>query len=179
METKICSKCGIEKELTEFNAQKQGKYGKRSYCRECQRQMAKEYKSTDHAKELRRAWKRTPVARECEKRYRERNKGRVNFNHKIKAKIILVDGRTFREEKADKERFSGNRVKTLERDGYKCTECGSTTNLQVHHKDESGRNKPKELRNDRLDNLVTLCGKCHIKRHNPVLKRWQKVGDAK
>jgi hypothetical protein len=40
---KVCTKCNIEKELLEFNNQKLGKQGKRSYCKLCQSIMKKEY----------------------------------------------------------------------------------------------------------------------------------------
>ena len=62
----------------------------------------------------------------------------------------------------DKTRFSGNRELVLERDGYKCVECGATEKLAVHHKDRTGQT---ENRNDDLDNLVTLCSSCHTKQH--------------
>jgi len=44
METKVCSICLIEKELSEFNACSRVKSGKRSDCRECQKKSSKEYK---------------------------------------------------------------------------------------------------------------------------------------
>jgi hypothetical protein len=47
---KKCSKCDIVKSITDFNKQKIGKYGVRSYCRECQKIMRKEY--SNHNKEL-------------------------------------------------------------------------------------------------------------------------------
>jgi len=50
METKVCSKCGKEKEFSEFNKQKLGKYGLRGHCRECQRVCTKEYKSKNKEK---------------------------------------------------------------------------------------------------------------------------------
>ena len=45
------------------------------------------------------------------------------------------------------------------RDGCKCKECGKTnTKLEVHHI------KPRRLNgSNTLDNLITLCGKCHQK----------------
>jgi RNA-directed DNA polymerase len=50
------------------------------------------------------------------------------------------------------------RHRILERDGYRCTQCGSTDNLDVHHlqarKDGGGQED---------DNLVTLCENCHTK----------------
>lgn len=71
---------------------------------------------------------------------------------------------------ADEDRFGGNRIKALERDGYRCVLCGSDEYVQVHHKDETGRNKPKEIHNNDLNNLITLCGSCHIKQHPPMLR---------
>lgn len=45
------------------------------------------------------------------------------------------------------------RAKALMRDGYHCTRCGSTEELEVHHINPSG--------GDELDNLQTLCQHCH------------------
>jgi hypothetical protein len=58
--------------------------------------------------------------------------------------------------------FTRNRIKALERDGHKCVRCKSTHRLQVHHIDpwEPGQEDPH-----RLDNLETLCHKCHVKEH--------------
>jgi hypothetical protein len=61
------------------------------------------------------------------------------------------------------------RIKALERDGYKCTICGedSYRRLVVHHIDWRGKGlKAADMNND-LDNLQTLCHKCHngIHRH--------------
>ena len=44
METKICNKCGIQKELLEFNKMSKVKCGVRSYCRECQKIESKKYR---------------------------------------------------------------------------------------------------------------------------------------
>lgn len=35
MTTKICSRCGIEKELDQFHKQPTGKFGRHCYCRDC------------------------------------------------------------------------------------------------------------------------------------------------
>jgi hypothetical protein len=45
-----------------------------------------------------------------------------------------------------------------ERDGDRCVECGSTTHLCVHHRDF-------EKWNHSLDNLETLCRRCHTRKH--------------
>lgn len=48
----------------------------------------------------------------------------------------------------------------LERDSWKCQECGSLQNLQVHH-----LNFRSHLGNDDTGNLITLCALCHGKKH--------------
>ena len=48
----------------------------------------------------------------------------------------------------------------LRRDRWRCQQCGSTTNLEVHHQQfwsHSGA--------DELDNLITLCRNCHDNMH--------------
>ena len=42
----------------------------------------------------------------------------------------------------------------------KCELCGSTTNVDVHHKDGN-------YHNNALDNLIALCRSCHMKEHRP------------
>ncbi len=55
------------------------------------------------------------------------------------------------------------RIEILDRDGHKCTKCGSTVKLTVHHIQynsiyKDAWNYPNEL-------LVTLCNKCHTLFH--------------
>jgi len=52
------------------------------------------------------------------------------------------------------------RKQVLERDGWRCQDCGAAQNLQVHHM------KPRsQLGGDVAQNLITLCASCHGKRH--------------
>jgi 5-methylcytosine-specific restriction endonuclease McrA len=62
--------------------------------------------------------------------------------------------------KLDSEAYAllGNQV--LERDGWRCQECGALENLQVHHLKPRSR-----LGDDAVTNLVTLCAVCHGKIH--------------
>jgi 5-methylcytosine-specific restriction endonuclease McrA len=54
------------------------------------------------------------------------------------------------------------RVIVLKRDNYTCQICGKKKKVEVHHKDRTGSNRlAKEMNND-LDNLITLCHKCHL-----------------
>ena len=54
------------------------------------------------------------------------------------------------------------RSKTLKRDGNKCYLCGSDENLVVHHILYRRYHKDQTLN---LDNLITVCRKCHYKIH--------------
>ena len=53
--------------------------------------------------------------------------------------------------------------RVLERDGWRCRNCGSLENLQVHH-----QIKRSQMGNDSLDNLVTLCAHCHMEEHGQL-----------
>jgi 5-methylcytosine-specific restriction endonuclease McrA len=53
--------------------------------------------------------------------------------------------------------------RVLERDGWRCQNCGLLENLQVHHKI-----RRSQLGNDSLDNLVTLCAHCHMHEHGQL-----------
>ena len=50
METKVCSKCSVEKKLTDFNKMSKVKCGVRSYCRECQTIDSKKYRIENKGK---------------------------------------------------------------------------------------------------------------------------------
>jgi len=63
---------------------------------------------------------------------------------------------------ANNKFYGGNYYKILSRDGYKCVNCGSTDNLNVHHiiglRDNDSRSVD-------ISSMVTLCRKCHSKEH--------------
>ena len=52
------------------------------------------------------------------------------------------------------------RDKVLKRDGWRCQLCGTSNNLHVHH--VKSRSK---LGDDAMQNLITLCAKCHETLH--------------
>ena len=68
MQTKTCTKCGEEKELTEFHKDKDGKYGVKSRCKECIRGLVREYLRRPEVRERKRDHLRRP---EVQERYRE------------------------------------------------------------------------------------------------------------
>jgi 5-methylcytosine-specific restriction endonuclease McrA len=58
------------------------------------------------------------------------------------------------------EEYSVLRAQVLVRDGYRCQDCSSSKDLQVHHIIKRGH-----LGDDTQDNLITLCAVCHRRRH--------------
>jgi len=56
--------------------------------------------------------------------------------------------------------WKSKREQALKRDGYKCTNCGNTASLQVHHITY------KNLFNEQPSDLQTLCRDCHESVHN-------------
>lgn len=71
----------------------------------------------------------------------------------------LLNGRERAPKKYGKDWYS-QRKRCLKRDGYKCSQCQSKENLNVHHWE------PYRFSYDnRLINLITLCENCHIEIH--------------
>lgn len=56
-------------------------------------------------------------------------------------------------------------ARALARDAFKCTKCGDEKLLVVHHIVCWKEMEDKTKIND-LDNLITLCRRCHLKIHN-------------
>jgi 5-methylcytosine-specific restriction endonuclease McrA len=52
------------------------------------------------------------------------------------------------------------RNEVLERDGWRCQNCGSSDRLHVHHIHSRG-----QLGDDVGDNLITMCAGCHRQLH--------------
>lgn len=62
--------------------------------------------------------------------------------------------------------YSGNKIRALKRDNFSCRSCGKNADesiLQIHHIDGKGSNLKNSERNNKLNNLITLCSKCHCK----------------
>jgi 5-methylcytosine-specific restriction endonuclease McrA len=55
------------------------------------------------------------------------------------------------------------RLQVLRRDGWRCQNCGSLQNLEVHHLRQRSRQG-----DDGEENLITLCYECHRTTHGKV-----------
>ncbi len=77
--------------------------------------------------------------------------------------------------------FDGRCEEVFERDNWRCQECGISPEqsillfnrrLAIHHIDENG--EKSESTNNDLDNLITLCIRCHCRLHDKLRyeKKW-------
>ena len=115
------------------------------------------------------------------KKWKAENKDRTNRTRRAWAKRNPHKGK----ESNDNHRFGGNVQAVLERDNFECQDCGMTQEqhfiifnkrLDIHHIDGSGKSTPKEDKNNDMDNLITLCHRCHTKISN-VERMEQRWGD--
>ena len=63
----------------------------------------------------------------------------------------------------DPRKWARARQAAFERDGHRCTKCGSAGALEAHHvkRLEDGGSEYD------LDNILTRCRDCHVREHNP------------
>ena len=61
------------------------------------------------------------------------------------------------------EVYLSNRLRAFERDGWKCTQCDSREMLEAHHVEPVPKGTFDPSIVHRVENLLTLCAKCHSK----------------
>lgn len=77
-------------------------------------------------------------------------------------------------------RWKALRMRALDRDGWQCVECGARHRLEIDHV-EPVRTRPDLAY--ALDNLQTLCGRCHASKtrleagHKPLPPKRQEWRD--
>lgn len=115
METKVCSKCKIEKNVCEFGKKKTTKDGYQSRCRECRKIETREYKekypnknkekwvkNKDMLSEKYRKWyQKNP---EYSKKWREKNKEKINKDKRERYSINKEKNREKEKERRQKNR---------------------------------------------------------------------------
>lgn len=83
-----------------------------------------------------------------------------------------------RESSRDKSRVNGLRQDVYERDNFQCVKCGMTQEqhlvlfnkkLLIHHEDDNGR--LSDTPNHVIDNLITVCFRCHNTIHKVRTKK--------
>ncbi len=91
-------------------------------------------------------------------------KRKTVYSHLHRNKIAAY-AKEYNKKRHDREYFGGLRIKALERDNYKCQKCLKDVSNQldaaVHH---INHNK----KDNRLENLQTLCNSCHARHHGKI-----------
>lgn len=102
---KTCTTCHIEKELTEFNKQKAGKYGVGSRCKSCYKEYVQD--NLLHIADTRRQWREKNKEYDVErkKKWAKENKDRKHECDKIwrqnNPELIIGHGKKWRENNKD------------------------------------------------------------------------------
>lgn len=138
----------------------------------------KEVKSINekrHIQKLRDSGKIHEVWRKAHIRYisnPDHKKKKAEYDKKWRTEINPDAYKAIVKRHNHKRYFNRMNELVLKRDGFKCFICGITqeehfrkfgTDLSIHHIDGKGRNTPKELKNNDINNLVALCKSCHGK----------------
>jgi 5-methylcytosine-specific restriction endonuclease McrA len=67
----------------------------------------------------------------------------------------------------DAASYESLRQQVLRRDSWRCQFCGTTSTLEVHHKEFRSHSG-----HDSEENLITLCAACHREIHFSRRDRW-------
>ncbi len=96
-----------------------------------------------------------------------------NLKNGQSRRCIYCQNKIVRERKIKYKKESLNKLNTIrnevyKRDKFQCSFCKTKEKLLIHHKDESGEgsysnNKTKV--NNEMDNLISLCFRCHSELH--------------
>jgi hypothetical protein len=166
---KICSKCKIEKDLSEFNKCKNKKDGVSVWCKECFKQYRKEHKK--HASDYKKQY--CQKNKEKISQYYQNNKFTILKTHKIykdknKAKICFIERNkmAIRRKKEFNLTFEWFMKNIWD---YNCFYCNNTCNGGI----------------DRLlsevgyieDNCVPCCKKCNNIKHLQIVQEmYERIG---
>jgi ribosomal protein S27AE len=146
---KLCKKCGIQKDISEFYKHPQMKDGYLNICISCKLLDASEYRKTNIEK-IR-----------AHDRNRQNHNERVTANRKRGNKNHIEAVRNFRQKYPEKARAYMtvyNAIKQgiiVKKDN--CEKCGSDYKVSAHHEDYE---KPLEI--------IWLCDTCHKKVHKEL-----------
>jgi group II intron reverse transcriptase/maturase len=114
----------------------------------------KEYKRTRYLQKGRDGFPH-PYIFEGEPTFADFPNGEIGPDEHIYTENIgILSGKEFRNEPLEMQEL---KLKAKLRDGFKCVRCGGTENIHVHH--------IKGMKSHQLEDLETLCRKCHHAEH--------------
>ena len=151
---KKCSKCKIEKDLSEFWKHKINKDGLRNICKECVRKYKKE--NNKHMKEYSKNWQKDnpEKCREYSIKYYENNPDKFR-EHRRKRRALKIEAEGSFTEKEFK--------KILQFYHYRCCACGTDLTKTDFHRDHI---QPlSKGGSDFIKNIQPLCAYCNLSKH--------------
>lgn len=178
--TKICTKCKIEKELTDFHKDKKNKDGFSNRCKECAREYSKRYRkenkerlinnkkiyrkvNKDNLKQYNKSYytQKRMERLEYQKNYQKENKDKVYNLNRIKQEKEKSLGTITKEQETVRFNFFNK----------SCCYCNST-NVKENYKDHIIPINDKGL--NHITNTVTCCVSCNSKKRTKSLETFLK-----
>jgi 5-methylcytosine-specific restriction endonuclease McrA len=115
------------------------------------------------------------------KEWRKNNQDKVKAYNKMRYERDIDKIKAYQDKFRDELRFDGQSEEVFERDNWECQECGMSQEqsiilfnrkLYIHHKDGMGSGS-SNINND-INNLITLCPRCHGRIHRKIYfeERW-------
>lgn len=164
MQTKFCSKCGLEKPVSEFYKTKRNKDGYHIQCKEFDIKYAAKYytKNTDEILNVHKEWQTNnpDKFKQSMENYRKSEEGRIadKLQHKKKREKMNQLPYTLTEDEW---------IQCLEHFNYSCAYCGSVSNIQKDHF--------VSIFNDgsySKDNILPACGFCNPSKGDSDFFNW-------
>ena len=146
---KVCSKCGIEKDMNEFNKDRNHKDGRRSHCKACRR----EYRLANKEKDGLYRLAHKEQEREYCRKYRKKNRDKVNaLSAKHRARKLNQTPNLSQEEKFEMQAI----YKMAQELGYEVDHIRPISKGGLHHPDNLQIIPAKENRRKsaKLDYIV-------------------------
>jgi len=156
MKTKVCSKCLIEKPVSEFTPYKIRKYGFRPECKQCRMIKQREYYKTHRKQCLKQKvdYYNSERGQEIINKYRQSQKGRESQRCSSKKARKNCPERITAERAVELAVRSGKFPKAST---HKCVICGKQA-MDYHH--DRGYFKKHWLK------VIPVCRKCHAMIHS-------------
>ena len=158
--------------------QKRWREKNREYGRNYMRKWAESHRDEYNARARKWYFKNRKRCLEYQKKWRKNNPDKMkeyakkkkewakNNPEKVKASLKRFRIK-WREKHPYKNHYGDSweikRIETLKRDNYTCQVCGSQKDVEIHHIDGTGSNRKRDKMNNNVDNLITLCHRCHMK----------------
>lgn len=136
----------------------ENKHVSRGYCTEC-------YPKSEYFKSLqRKSWQKH---KDKYKKYQREYIKEYNKRPEVIEKIKAYNEKRF---------YGGNRQNALKRDCFKCIKCGLTQkeSYEKSKKDLYVEHKDGDLNNNKLDNLITVCYRCHNNKYLEAVREGSK-----